>query len=42
MSLWGAVQPKNFNRVEAGIYRCAFPRVENFLFLKTLGLKSIL
>lgn len=41
-SLWGLVTPKNFGRVMPGVYRCGFPKPENFSFLKTLGLKSIL
>lgn len=41
-SLWGLVTPKNFGRVMPGLYRCAYPKPENFSFMKTLGLKSIL
>lgn len=36
------VPPENFARVCEGVYRSSFPRIENFQFLKSLGLKSIL
>lgn len=36
------VPPENFARVCEGIYRSSFPRIENFEFLKSLGLRSIL
>lgn len=36
------VPPENFARVCEGIYRSSFPRIENFQFLKSLGLRSIL
>ncbi|KAK7391879.1 hypothetical protein VNO78_20302 [Psophocarpus tetragonolobus] len=35
------VVPKNFSMVEEGIYRSSFPRSENFSFLETLDLRSI-
>lgn len=41
-SLWGIVPIKNFGSVMPGIYRSSFPKTENFAFMKTLGLKSIL
>lgn len=34
--------PENFSMVCEGVYRSSFPRVENFSYLKHLGLKSIL
>ena len=34
--------PKNFWKVEDGIYRSGFPQLENFGFLSTLNLKSII
>ncbi|XP_018471304.2 tyrosine-protein phosphatase DSP5 [Raphanus sativus] len=34
--------PKNFWKVEDGIYRSGFPHLENFGFLSTLNLKSII
>ncbi|OAP06061.1 PFA-DSP3 [Arabidopsis thaliana] len=34
--------PSNFSMVEDGIYRSGFPRPENFSFLKTLNLRSII
>ncbi len=34
--------PENFARVCEGIYRSSFPRVDNFPFLESLHLKSIL
>nr|VDD19507.1 unnamed protein product [Brassica oleracea] len=34
--------PKNFWEVEDGIYRSGFPQLENFGFLSTLNLKSII
>jgi tyrosine-protein phosphatase SIW14 len=34
--------PENFSPVCGEIYRSSFPRPENFQFLKTLGIKSIL
>lgn len=34
--------PENFSVVCKGIYRSSFPRIENFEFLKSLKLKSIL
>lgn len=36
------VPPENFAVVCKGIYRSSFPRIENFEYLKTLKLKSIL
>ncbi|KAJ0079600.1 hypothetical protein Patl1_24061 [Pistacia atlantica] len=36
------VLPTNFSMVEDGIYRSGFPRPENFGFLKTLNLRSII
>lgn len=41
-SLWGLIPPKNFGHVMPGVFRCSYPKPENFSFLKTLGLKSIL
>ncbi|KAI9671772.1 MAG: hypothetical protein M1831_003300 [Alyxoria varia] len=41
-SLWGLVPPKNFDLVMPSVYRCSFPQTENFPFLKSLGLKTIL
>lgn len=34
--------PENFSMVVNGIYRSSFPRAENFEFLKTIKLKSVL
>lgn len=34
--------PENFARVCEGVYRSSFPRIENFDFLKSIKLKSIL
>ncbi|CAI8502169.1 unnamed protein product [Pichia kudriavzevii] len=34
--------PENFARVCEGVYRSSFPRIENFPYLKTLKLKSII
>lgn len=34
--------PENFAMVCEGVYRSSFPRVDNFSYLKKLGLKSIL
>lgn len=34
--------PENFAKVCDGIYRSSFPRIENFEYLKSVGLKSIL
>lgn len=36
------IPPENFARVCEGVYRSSFPRIENFQFLKSLKLKSIL
>ncbi|KFK37694.1 hypothetical protein AALP_AA3G016500 [Arabis alpina] len=36
------VSPSNFSMVEDGIYRSGFPQLENFGFLKTLNLRSII
>ncbi|KAH0855542.1 hypothetical protein HID58_007922 [Brassica napus] len=36
------IPPKNFWKVEDGIYRSGFPQLENFSFLSTLNLKSII
>ncbi|VVA96255.1 unnamed protein product [Arabis nemorensis] len=36
------VSPSNFSMVEDGIYRSGFPQPENFGFLKTLNLRSII
>lgn len=36
------IPPENFSPVISKIYRSSFPRLENFEFLKTIGLKSIL
>ncbi|XP_022554938.2 tyrosine-protein phosphatase DSP5-like isoform X2 [Brassica napus] len=36
------IPPKNFWKVEDGIYRSGFPQLENFGFLSTLNLKSII
>ncbi|KAF8097926.1 hypothetical protein N665_0279s0055 [Sinapis alba] len=36
------IPPKNFWMVEDGIYRSGFPQLENFGFLSTLNLKSII
>ncbi|KAL3627434.1 Tyrosine-protein phosphatase dsp1 [Castilleja foliolosa] len=36
------VSPLNFSMVDYGIFRSGFPDVSNFLFLKTLGLRSII
>ena len=36
------IPPKNFWKVEDGIYRSGFPQLENFGFLSTLNLKSIM
>ncbi|XP_044498570.1 tyrosine-protein phosphatase DSP3-like [Mangifera indica] len=36
------VPPTNFSMVEDAIYRSGFPRPENFGFLKTLNLRSII
>ena len=33
--------PENFSMVEDGVYRSAFPRSKNILFLRRLGLKSV-
>lgn len=35
------VTPTNFSMVEDGIYRSGFPGPDNFGFLKTLNLRSI-
>jgi len=34
--------PANFAEVAPGIYRSSFPKLGNFEFLDTLGLKTIL
>ena len=34
--------PANFDEVVPGIYRSSFPKMRNFEFLGTLGLKTIL
>ena len=34
--------PANFDEVVPGIYRSSFPKMGNFEFLGTLGLKTIL
>lgn len=34
--------PSNFSMVEDGIYRSGFPKPENFGFLTTLSLRSIM
>ena len=34
--------PSNFSMVEDGIYRSGFPKPENFGFLTTLNLRSIM
>ena len=34
--------PANFDEVVPGIYRSSFPKLGNFEFLGTLGLKTIL
>ncbi|BGP13153.1 tyrosine-protein phosphatase siw14 [Rhodosporidiobolus nylandii] len=34
--------PENFAMVSAGLYRSSFPRSQNFSFLRSLGLKSVL
>ncbi|KAI5969996.1 hypothetical protein CANMA_001036 [Candida margitis] len=36
------VSPENFGTVEPGVYRCSKLEVENFQFLETLNLKSII
>ncbi|KAH3676202.1 hypothetical protein WICPIJ_009162 [Wickerhamomyces pijperi] len=36
------IPPENFSPVMSSIYRSSFPRPENFKFLQTIGLKSIL
>ncbi|EPS71810.1 hypothetical protein M569_02950 [Genlisea aurea] len=36
------VPPLNFSMVDSGIYRSGFPQPQNFPFLKTLGLQSII
>ncbi|CAH2055266.1 unnamed protein product, partial [Thlaspi arvense] len=36
------VSPSNFSMVEDGIYRSGFPQPENFAFLTTLNLRSII
>jgi len=41
-SLWGLIPPKNFGQVMPGVFRCSYPKPENFSFLKTLGFRSIL
>lgn len=34
--------PSNFGMVAPGVYRSSFPKPENFAFLRSLGLKSVL
>lgn len=34
--------PENFSMVTRGIYRSAFPRSKNLIFLKRLGLKTVI
>lgn len=34
--------PENFSMVVDGVFRSSFPRVDNFPYLKSLGLKSVL
>jgi tyrosine-protein phosphatase SIW14 len=36
------VPPENFTLVSKGVFRSAFPKKKNFVFLKRLGLKSVL
>ncbi|KAK4485044.1 hypothetical protein RD792_007652 [Penstemon davidsonii] len=36
------VPPLNFSMVDYGIYRCGFPDIPNFPFLKSLGLRSVI
>lgn len=36
------IPPTNFSMVEDGIYRSGFSQLENFAFLSTLNLKSIM
>ncbi|XP_048598223.1 tyrosine-protein phosphatase DSP5 isoform X1 [Brassica napus] len=36
------IPPANFSMVEDGVYRSGFPQLENFGFLSTLNLKSII
>lgn len=36
------VSPSNFSMVEDGIYRSGFPQPENFSYLTTLNLRSIM
>ena len=36
------IPPANFSMVEDGVYRSGFPQLENFGFLSTLNLKSIM
>lgn len=35
------IAPENFSMVEPGVYRSAFPRSKNMLFLESLNLKSV-
>ena len=42
MSLRGLVPPNNFAQVLPGVFRSSFPKPENFAFLKSLRLKTIL